>query len=73
MSRSFSKRSSLLTPLAQIVLEGLKEGRPVSGVSSSASVEQQQPEEEKGYEKRLHPYAVKFFAEIEDCMGEYHE
>lgn len=99
MSRSFSRRSSLLTPLAQSVLDGLKDvpTRPQQGallerqdqiledesetVAIASEVEKTRKAkaaaaaavEAKGYERKLHPYAVRFFAEVEDCMGEYHE
>jgi len=67
MSRSFSRRSSLLTPLALSVLESLAEtGEQPKRVKSRKA-------KEKGYDKKLHPYCVRFFAEMEDTLLEYQE
>lgn len=76
MSRSYSRRSSLLTPLASSVLEALANGdlakiEEEGRKSQLAALEKKK--EPEGYDKRLHPYAVRFFAEMEDCLSEYNE
>ena len=67
MSRSFSRRSSLLTPLAQNVLESLAEGKPLPPTSPIRG------RKEQGYDKSRHCYAHRFFAEMEDTLQEYQE
>jgi hypothetical protein len=62
MSRSFSKRSSLLHPVAAGVLEG-----PASPSFRRSLATVPEP---PGYEKRLHPYAIRMLAELEDVQRE---
>ena len=62
MSRSFSKRSSLLHPVAVGVLEG-----PASPSFRRSLAQVPEP---PGYEKRLHPYAIRMLAELEDVQRE---
>lgn len=62
MSHSFSKRSSLLPPPAATALEGYH------------SVRVTPPEPlDPGYPKRLHAYAIRMLAELEDAQKEYDE
>lgn len=61
MSQSFSKRSSLLPPSTEKALEAvLKNAPPV-------------PVIDLGYDKKLHCYAVRMLAELEDAQKEYDE
>ncbi len=62
MSRSFSRRSSLLHPTAASIADG-----PASPSfrKSLATVREQ-----TGYEKRLHPYCIRMLAELEDVQKE---
>lgn len=61
MSKSFSKRSSLLPPPAASILASEtpcpRRKLPI-------------PEEEEGYEPRLHAYAIRMLAELEDAQKE---
>lgn len=60
--------SSVLEALANGDLAKIEEeGRK----SQLAALEKKR--EPEGYDKRLHPYAVRFFAEMEDCLSEYNE
>lgn len=71
MSRSFSRRSTLLTPLASHILEDLANaGEEPSKISAAFAA---QREKDAGYDKKLHPYAVQFLAELELTMEEYAE
>ncbi|GHJ85745.1 hypothetical protein NliqN6_2147 [Naganishia liquefaciens] len=66
MSRSFSKRSSLLHPSAASALEApVPRGThdPVLSVLT----------ERPPYDKRLHPYCIRMLAELEDVRREYDE
>lgn len=61
MSQSFSKRSSLLPPSTEKALaDVLKNAPPV-------------PVIDLGYDKKLHCYAVRMLAELEDAQKEYDE
>ncbi|WWC86062.1 uncharacterized protein L201_000933 [Kwoniella dendrophila CBS 6074] len=82
MSRSFSKRSSLLPPKTASALEGLlvdendKERlrsieSPLKNKFPSNNVLKQK--EDKGYDKKLHAYAIRMLAELEDAQKEYDE
>ena len=71
MSRSFSRRSTLLTPLASHILEDLANtGEDASRIAASSAA---QKEKDVGYDRKLHPYAVQFLAELELTMEEYAE
>jgi hypothetical protein len=82
MSKTFSKRSSLLPPKTASVIEGLiagegKEGNRTSVPSPSPRKDDKGQEggvgvekQEKGYEKRLHAYAIRMLAELEDAQKE---
>jgi hypothetical protein len=64
MSRSFSKRSSLLPPSTATALERadtLKPGKKSNGKEIVV---------EQGYEKKLHAYAIRMLAELEDAQKE---
>ena len=63
MSRSFSKRSSLLPPSTARELETL-----ISTTSKKAM--KKNKVEEKGYDKKLHAYAIRMLAELEDAQKE---
>lgn len=69
MSRSFSRRSTLLTPLASHILEDLANAGEDPAKLSAAFAAQK----DVGYDKKLHPYAVQFLAELELTMEEYIE
>ncbi|KAL7423767.1 hypothetical protein Q5752_001351 [Cryptotrichosporon argae] len=74
MSRSFSKRGSLLPPATarQLALEAEADaGRETPHAGDSTSTHT--PPADKGYDKRLHPYAVRMLAELEDAQKEYNE
>ena len=60
MSKSFSKRSSLLPPQTASALE--------AAVSPRVSV--LEPVSEEGYDRRLHAYAIRMLAELEDAQKE---
>jgi hypothetical protein len=64
MSRSFSKRSSLLPPHTASVLE--REGTVVKGKHGKTV----NGREDKGYERKLHAYAIRMLAELEDAQKE---
>lgn len=71
MSRSFSRRSTLLTPLASHILEDLANaGEEPSRITATSVAEKEQ---DIGYSRKLHPYAVQFLAELELTMEEYTE
>ena len=71
MSRSFSRRSTLLTPLASHILEDLANaGEEPSRIAAAFAA---QKEKDAGYDRKLHPYAVQFLAELELTMEEYAE
>ncbi|CED83461.1 Uncharacterised protein family UPF0592 [Phaffia rhodozyma] len=74
MSRSFSKRSSLLTPLASTLLERLAMlGEEEENASTSEKEKEKERSSKKGYDRKLHPYAIRMLAELEDTMVEYNE
>ncbi|KAK6905515.1 hypothetical protein I203_106344 [Kwoniella mangroviensis CBS 8507] len=77
MSRSFSKRSSLLPPKTASALEGLIKEEDKEKLRSldshSSSLSAGTKEEDKGYDKRLHAYAIRMLAELEDAQKEYDE
>lgn len=60
MSKSFSKRSSLLPPSTASALEA----------ALSAKVPPIPPVQEKGYDQKLHAYAIRMLAELEDAQKE---
>jgi hypothetical protein len=64
MSRSFSKRNSLLPPQTARELETLISTTPKK-VSKGV-----RGEKEKGYDKKLHAYAIRMLAELEDAQKE---
>ena len=74
MSRSFSKRSSLLPPSTASALEGImaEAGSPASlGTAQKKNEEEAvKKEEEKGYDRKLHAYAIRMLAELEDAQKE---
>lgn len=81
MSRSFSKRSSLLPPDTAKALEGIMAAveHPPAGAQSPKTpppvraAELARIEEEarnKGYDKKLHAYAIRMLAELEDAQKE---
>ncbi|KAK4685823.1 hypothetical protein P7C73_g4314, partial [Tremellales sp. Uapishka_1] len=65
MSRSFSKRSSLLPPSTAAALDQV--------LAPSPSSQMEVIKEEEGYEKKLHAYAIRMLAELEDAQKEYDE
>jgi hypothetical protein len=65
MSRSFSKRSSLLHPVAAVRLDG-----PASPSYRRSLAAMPEP---PAYDKRLHPYCIRMLAEFEDVQKEYEE
>nr|XP_019014772.1 uncharacterized protein I206_00858 [Kwoniella pini CBS 10737]OCF53553.1 hypothetical protein I206_00858 [Kwoniella pini CBS 10737] len=75
MSKSFSKRSSLLPPKTASALEGLigeEDKEKLRSIESHSSYSIKQ-EEDKGYDKKLHAYAIRMLAELEDAQKEYDE
>ncbi|WVR05720.1 hypothetical protein IAU60_002744 [Kwoniella sp. DSM 27419] len=72
MSRSFSKRSSLLPANTASVLESISEAE-----RRDNSIKRRQrkivEKEEEGYDAKLHAYAVRMLAELEDAQKEYDE
>jgi hypothetical protein len=64
MSRSFSKRNSLLPPQTARELETLVSSTPKK-VSKGVK-----GEKERGYDKKLHAYAIRMLAELEDAQKE---
>lgn len=82
MSRSFSKRSSLLPPSTARELENMLSSAQanVGGSGSTASTPRKDTvtgrvrrEAEQGYDKKLHAYAIRMLAELEDAQKEYDE
>ena len=77
MSRSFSKRSSLLPPSTARELENMLSS--AQGMGSAASTPRKdtngrlKSEVEQGYDKKLHAYAIRMLAELEDAQKEYDE
>lgn len=65
MSRSFSKRSSLLPPPTASILANEMAASP----GSKLQLERIQ-EEERGYDAKLHAYAIRMLAELEDAQKE---
>lgn len=78
MSRSFSKRSSLLPPSTASALDSLLVGGPAPGQgpgdspspSGRTSVQTVKEEEEVGYDVKKHAYAIRMLAELEDAQKE---
>jgi hypothetical protein len=64
MSRSFSKRSSLLPPQTARELELMQTTVSPRKVVKDTEIK------EKGYEKKLHAYAIRMLAELEDAQKE---
>ncbi|WWC58416.1 uncharacterized protein I303_100956 [Kwoniella dejecticola CBS 10117] len=81
MSKSFSKRSSLLPPKTASALEDLikdedkEKLRSVdgNGSASHSSLSHEYETKDRGYDKRLHAYAIRMLAELEDAQKEYDE
>ena len=76
MSRSFSKRSSLLPPPTASALDSLlagsgsESGSPSSGPGSRKGLEIVKEVEEEGYPVKKHAYAIRMLAELEDAQKE---
>lgn len=73
MSRSFSKRSSLLPPKTARELEAELEvisSTPGTSTPKKASRGIEKKEVEQGYDKKLHAYAIRMLAELEDAQKE---
>ncbi|WVQ97110.1 hypothetical protein IAU59_004220 [Kwoniella sp. CBS 9459] len=70
MSRSFSKRSSLLPSSTVSALNSMIEA---DERSKGKRKEKKVVEEEKGYDPKLHAYAIRMLAELEDAQKEYDE
>lgn len=68
MSRSFSKRSSLLPPPTASVLDSILAGPTYESSPGGALVEA--VEVETGYDEKLHAYAIRMMAELEDAQRE---
>lgn len=64
MSRSFSKRESLLPPPTATAL-----ARETSLINTDSNAIAKM-EEDRGYDKRLHAYAIRMLAELEDAQKE---
>ncbi|WVN85624.1 uncharacterized protein L203_100773 [Cryptococcus depauperatus CBS 7841] len=74
MSKSFSKRSSLLPPSTANALNSIMESeKEKNEKEKKRKMEADKLREEKGYDKRLHPYAIRMFGELEDAQKEYDE
>ncbi|WVQ85644.1 hypothetical protein IAT38_007810 [Cryptococcus sp. DSM 104549] len=74
MSKSFSKRSSLLPPSTASALDSIMESEKEREERKRAEKEEKERVRmEKGYDKRLHPYAVRMLGELEDAQKEYDE
>ncbi|KIR67572.1 hypothetical protein I314_01989 [Cryptococcus bacillisporus CA1873] len=71
MSKSFSKRSSLLPPSTANALESIMESEREKEKEKKKAEEKLR--QEKGYDKRLHPYAIRMLGELEDAQKEYDE
>lgn len=65
MSRSFSKRSSLLPPSTARELESM-----LSAASTPRKETKVKQTPEQGYDKKLHAYAIRMLAELEDAQKE---
>ncbi|WVF70746.1 hypothetical protein IAT40_005540 [Kwoniella sp. CBS 6097] len=70
MSRSFSKRSSLLPSSTVSALNSMIEA---DERNKGKRKEKRVVEEEKGYDTKLHAYAIRMLAELEDAQKEYDE
>ncbi|OCF33327.1 hypothetical protein I316_05068 [Kwoniella heveanensis BCC8398] len=70
MSRSFSKRSSLLPSSTVSALNSMIEA---DERNKGKRKERNVVEEEKGYHTKLHAYAIRMLAELEDAQKEYDE
>lgn len=68
MSKSFSKRSSLLPPSTANALESIMESEREKEREKKKAEEKLR--QEKGYDKRLHPYAIRMLGELEDAQKE---
>ncbi|OXG25689.1 hypothetical protein C361_01649 [Cryptococcus neoformans Tu259-1] len=71
MSKSFSKRSSLLPPSTANALDSIMESEREKEKEKKKAEEKVR--QEKGYDKRLHPYAIRMLGELEDAQKEYDE
>lgn len=69
MSRSFSKRSSLLPPQTARELETLISCGTPKKIKETIKGEKEK-EKERGYDKKLHAYAIRMLAELEDAQKE---
>ena len=75
MSRTFSKRSSLLPPKTASVIEGLTADHGNGNRASLPPGHRRTPDSDKdvkepGYDKKLHAYAIRMLAELEDAQKE---
>lgn len=68
MSRSFSKRSSLLPPPTASVLDSILASPAYEASPGGMLVEA--VDEEGGYDAKLHAYAIRMLAELEDAQRE---
>lgn len=68
MSKSFSKRSSLLPPSTANALDSIMESEREKEKEKKKAEEKVR--QEKGYDKRLHPYAIRMLGELEDAQKE---
>ncbi|KAK8865757.1 hypothetical protein IAR55_000904 [Kwoniella newhampshirensis] len=81
MSRSFSKRASLLPPSTANVLDKIieeeqqreKEKKAQAQLEREQEGKKKEVEQEVGYDKKLHAYAIRMLAELEDAQKEYDE
>lgn len=74
MSRSFSKRSSLLPPSTAKELEREELLSPRSKARAAGGKQRKRKEEtDEGYDRKLHAYAIRMLAELEDAQKEYDE
>ncbi|GAA5824324.1 hypothetical protein JCM11251_000377 [Rhodosporidiobolus azoricus] len=70
VSLRFSKRISILPPAA---LDLLKEAGPIEAVPAIPARFRQSEKQDQGYDKKLHPYAVRGLRDYEDALDEWTE
>ncbi|WWD18062.1 hypothetical protein CI109_102509 [Kwoniella shandongensis] len=77
MSRSFSKRASLLPPSTANVLDKIMQEEEKEKKNKQLQLEAERKRKERvqevGYDKKLHAYAIRMLAELEDAQKEYDE
>jgi hypothetical protein len=70
MSRSFSKRSSLLPPQTARELEVMMASEAIVTPTKGGREQVEKKEVDVGYDKKSHAYAIRMLAELEDAQKE---